>query len=261
MHNIKHEKIDFFCDIFLQSIHSELSRERSYGCVNYISNGSHTNMNYKTFLNSANVIVTQLKKVTEYDIENFANLRNFGLQIENSMFKSTNGINTHKGLIFLILFIFREWIIDTDYENISNSIKEFSVDLKNDYINPINSAKLHSLGINDIRTFPLSGYEFIFNFIDLIKSYSEFWTEDKKTLYLIEYIDDTTTVNRSSLSTLRFLQNTSKNILKNYTESSAEELNKYYIKNNISSGGVADVLTTTNLILNLYGEKNAKIMD
>lgn len=252
-------KIDTFCNYFLKAVHSELSRKRGYGCVNYTSNGSHTDMDHDTFLNSANSIVEQLKEVKDSDLTNFKNLKNFGVKVEDAMFKSTNGINTHKGLIFLMLFIYREWLINTSYSKISKSIMIFSKELSCDYTNPQNSAKLHTFGINDIRTFPLTGYKTIFNFIDLVKENG--WDEDKKTLYLIANIDDTTTIKRSDIETLKFLQNQGNKILTNYDEKLADELDNYYVKNNISSGGVADVLTTANLILSLYGGKNAKIMD
>lgn len=251
MNNIN-DKIEMFCNALLNSVESELSRKRGYGCVSYTSPGSHNDMDYRTFLNSANAIVEKLKVIKPFDYSNFSNLKKFGLEVEKAMFKATNGINTHKGLIFLLLFIYREWLVETPYHDIPSSIKIFSKDLKNDYINPINSAKLHNFGLNDIRTFPLSGYEFIFDFINLTKIDTNLCDEDKKTLYLLSHIDDTTTVKRSNIETLRFLQDKSKNTLKNYTESSADELNKYYIQNNISSGGVADVLTTANLILNLW---------
>ncbi|SUB74622.1 triphosphoribosyl-dephospho-CoA synthase [Peptoniphilus indolicus] len=259
MKYINSNKIDIFCNCFLTAVHSELSRKRGYGCVNYTSNGSHTDMDHNTFLNSASAIVDQLKKVEGSDLTDFKNLKNFGVKVEEAMFKSTNGINTHKGLIFLILFVYREWLLNTDYSEISKSIKEFSKELTCDYTNPQNSAKLHTFGINDIRTFPLTGYETVFNFIDLIKE--NYWDEDKKTLYLIANIDDTTTIKRSDIKTLKFLQNRALEILNNYDERLADELDKFYVKNNISSGGIADVLTTANLILNLYGGKNAKIMD
>lgn len=243
-----------FCNALLESIHVELSRDRGYGCVTYKTNGSHNDMNFNTFLKSAQSISNSIKQIKSQDLENFLSLRNFGVFVENEMFNATNGINTHKGLIFLTLFILRTFLINENFNNLKKSISEFSKDLAKDYIHPKNSAILKKNGINDIRSFPLNGYEFILNFIDKIEKNPSYWTEDKKTLYLISTIDDTTTIKRSDIDTLRILQKHSEKAFYSKDEELAKKLDEYYIKNKISSGGVADILTITNILLKIKGD-------
>ena len=110
------------------------------------------------------------------------------------------------------------------------------------------------LGLKDVRVYPLTGFEEIFK---LSKIYSESDMNDLLlTLYLIANVDDTTTVNRSSIKELKFLQERANNIYKDYKTGKnivkeAESLNHYYLKNQISSGGVADIFTLTKTLLYL----------
>lgn len=254
------EKIEKFCDIFIQCINVELLRIRGYGCVTFKTTGSHTDMDHNTFLKSAKSITNSLKTVTYENLKDLNSLRQFGIFVEKNMFIDTNGINTHKGLIFLILFIFREYLLATEFQNMSSSIKDFSKGLVDDYINPKNSAALNTLGINDIRTFPLSGFELVFNFIATIENNLDFWSEDKKTLYLISSLDDTTTIKRSNIQTLNMLKSKAHDALYNSNVNLAIDLDKYYINNKISSGGVADILTVTNVLMKLKGDFYGKTL-
>lgn len=107
------------------------------------------------------------------------------------------------------------------------------------------------LGIKDVRSFPLSGFKEIF---DLSLAYEkEQMTDEILTLILLARIDDTTTFSRSNLKTLRFLQNQALNLYKAHIkginiDNKLEDLNDYYLKNNISSGGVADIFTLTKTV-------------
>lgn len=258
--NKNEKRINLFCDAFLTAVDLELSRKRGYGCVTYKSSGSHSDMDYTTFIKSSEAIVATLKTVQEQDLHDFKNLREFGIKAEENMFKATEGINTHKGMIFLLLFLYMAWLKEFDFKDWSKEIIDFSKDLVFDYTKPKNSALLHSEGINDIRQLPLSGYELIFELVDLIEKNTDTFDDDRTTLYLISKIDDTTTIKRSSISKLKKLQAISNEIYQNYDEKKASRLDEYYINNNISSGGVADLVTITNLLLILRREY-AKTLD
>ena len=76
------------------------------GLVDRRNNGSHTDMDLFTFSSSASVLFPYFKKAYSLgwksaDLKDcFARLRELGKDAEHTMFFDTNGINTHKGAIF-----------------------------------------------------------------------------------------------------------------------------------------------------------------
>ena len=96
----------------LKSLLHEVSLSPKPGLVDRFSNGSHTDMDFATFLNSSAVLSVYFKDIAEfgysYAHENIKDalpkLRQIGLQMEEDMFRETNGVNTHKGAIFLLGF-------------------------------------------------------------------------------------------------------------------------------------------------------------
>lgn len=76
------------------------------GLVDALSSGCHGDMDYATFLRSANALRTYWKLPAEIGLRNIApkdampELRSIGKEMETAMFAATGGVNTHKGLIY-----------------------------------------------------------------------------------------------------------------------------------------------------------------
>lgn len=233
------------------AVDDELSRDLSFGCVNYKSQGSHKDMTYHDFLASSSDICDAIETSDWDRIETFDQLRVMGREIEKKMYESTGGVNTYKGFIFLILILVYGLFKSKSFEEAPIFIKNFSHPLVNDYKKQQKPNHYKKLGIKDVRSFPLSGFKEIF---DLSLAYEkEQMTDEILTLILLARIDDTTTLARSNLKTLKFLQNQALNLYKAHLkginiDNKLEDLNDYYLKNNISSGGVADIFTLTKTI-------------
>lgn len=248
------DKIRYFTDAINYSIDLELSRTISYGCVNYFSNGSHKDMDYKLLLASKNSIIKSIKQGNRFDINDFNSLRKFGLTVEKNMFSETGGINTHKGLIFLLLFLIQAFLNEVRRANLEEYIENFSKELKYDYKNKL----VRYPEIIDIRQIPISGYAEIKKIAD--KQMYKNLDSNYLTLYLISIVDDTTTISRSNLATLRKIQKQAKHIFLayNYDRKKAitlsHRLNYYYLQHSISSGGVADIYSIINCLT--YLRKN-----
>lgn len=241
--------IKTYCKALKKAVDIELSREKSYGCVSYYSNGSHDDMDYKTILLSIESITNDIIDTNWDKIDNFYDLRNLGLKIENNMFKKTGGINTYKGLIFLQCFLIYAWIKNISWEESKFFIKNLSLPLQNDYLNIKKAILFDKHKVKDIRQIPLSGYKSIFELIDLLEK--DGWPVDIISIFLISVIDDTTTIKRSSIKRLRELQNLADQAFKAWKSKDlktyhklSHKLNQIYLSEKISSGGVADVLTT-----------------
>ena len=228
------------------SIKKELQRPYSFGCVSYFTQGSHDDMDYKTFEASARSIVNSFIETNWSQINDFRDLKNRGTVIEKNMFEATKGINTHKGLIFLQLFLAYAYVFGVKWNELDNYIRKFSTDLRVDYQKENKAIVWKENGLRDIRNYPLTGFKEI---IDLVDSLSNKPMSDTRlTLFLIANTDDTTTFHRSDLETLAYIQEKAKEILevedKSVYEREIKKLDDFYVNNRISSGGVSDLFTT-----------------
>ncbi len=241
--------IKTYCGALKQAVNQELSRKKSYGCVNYWSTGSHTDMNYKLILKSLDSIIFDLGHASWPLISSFADLRSLGQTMEKNMFRATDGVNTYKGLIFLQLFLVFTWIKGVSWEESPEFIKELATPLLADY-KLVSKAKYYQgESLEDIRHFPLSGFKKVFEMVDSLLK--EPLSDDLLTLRLIASIDDTTSVARSSVARMRELQEIASSAVEAYEaedfdtyEKLSEALNHAYLSEFISSGGVADLFTT-----------------
>lgn len=254
------QQIIKYNDALIQAVIDELSRKRGYGCVSFDTQGSHRDMDYHTFLMSIHAISDAFLEISWDDIHDFHDLRKAGCDVEKKMFAETEGVNTHKGLTFLQLFLLYAYLHAVEKEHLTPFIKEFSQPLLDDYkrMEDFHSAKYAQVGIKDVRQHPLEGYSQLLQVLDLMKDYrkanrglSEVDEDDYLTLLLIERFDDTTTIKRSNVTTLRNLQTEAREIVALYdqkdreaAERRAEELDAYYRENYIASGGIADLFTT-----------------
>ncbi|MDD7305423.1 MAG: triphosphoribosyl-dephospho-CoA synthase [Peptoniphilaceae bacterium] len=240
-------------NLFLEkAILEELNRSLAFGCVNKFSNGSHIDMTYQTFIASSKIIRKELSKIVWNSIVDFASLRICGYRVEKAMYEKTSGINTHKGLIFLIMFLALFYTKYGYIEGKEDEIASFANPVSKDYKSVKKATNWHRLKINDIRYFPLTGFSDLINLSK--ETYMNNFENTILTLKLISLIDDTTTINRSSLKTITYVQKEAKKILllnkseKEMLIKKANILNNFYLKNNLSSGGVADAFTIVKLL-------------
>lgn len=229
-----------------QAVRLELGRPRGYGCVTFRTNGAHTDMTAQTFLDSHDAISDALSTLDWASISDFRSLRQAGLALERAMFAATGGINTHKGLIFLLLFPAYAWIHGVRWQVAPRVIAELAKPLHEDYRRQrFNAGKWQDQGIADIRQIPLSGYRRFFALADHLQTASI--SDDDLTLELLATVDDTTTLSRSDLSTLRQLQRRAE-LARHGDPGERVSLDRFYRENRISSGGVADLFSVTCLL-------------
>ncbi|RUT79584.1 triphosphoribosyl-dephospho-CoA synthase [Ancylomarina longa] len=96
----------------LKALLHEVALTPKPGLVDRVSNGSHTDMDFGTFLNSSAVLSVYFKEIVDFGYtfsgehlsDALPKLRQVGIRMEQDMFIETNGVNTHKGAIFLLGF-------------------------------------------------------------------------------------------------------------------------------------------------------------
>ncbi len=130
---------------------SEVSTFPSFGLVSPVSNGAHNDMDYYMFLDSAMVLTPFMKQMairgyTFYcPLRIFNVIREIGINCEKEMFKTTGGINTHKGMIFLMgicITSVAKSLFDNNKNNIQIIIKQMVINILVDFILKLNENKL-----------------------------------------------------------------------------------------------------------------------
>lgn len=263
--------------IGLKAMISEVSTFPSFGLVSPVSCGAHKDMDYYTFLDSALAITPYLKEMFKigYTYHNpeyiFNAIRNTGKTCEEKMFEATNNINTHKGMIFLmgitIAAIGKAMYEDRGFNEIQSIIKNMVKCILDDFKDLdkkeslTHGEKLYlQYGFTGIRGQVKDGLCILFNNIIDKYSYSRLKENDMYIQILIELmskVEDSTIVYRHDINTLRKVQSDAKELLDlggvftDVGKKRCLELEKLYIKENISPGGCADLLAISILLLNV----------
>jgi holo-ACP synthase / triphosphoribosyl-dephospho-CoA synthase len=264
----------------LRAILYEISLTPKPGLVDKFCNGSHPDMNYRTFLNSSSAISHWFTELAHAGFnfpgkdlsEALPIIRNVGLQMEAAMFKSTHNVNTQRGLIFLMgLSLFASAYLYAgqdkfEIELFRKIIMQICKDITSKELeNPKQSGKTHGeeifgrYGIPGARGEAEKGFPMVFDYglPELLKG----WELDDEVLQraflsIAAHNNDTNIVFRSDL-----------NVLGNFKALSFEALNHYNTENytriidfcrteNISPGGTADLLTVSIFIYSLIRQND-----
>jgi len=92
----------------IQAMLYEVTCFPSPGLVSATSSGAHKDMDIYTFIDSSVSLIKPLVLCAEAGFSDnspkkiFENIRSIGIKGEEEMFKKTSGINTHKGILFLL---------------------------------------------------------------------------------------------------------------------------------------------------------------
>ena len=261
----------------------EVSCFPSPGLVSPVSQGAHKDMNYFTFIDSAAAIYKYLlmfsssgfSKCTPKQI--FDNIRKIGMQCEAEMLRETKGINTHKGMIFLmgtccaafgkaiyegldfcevnaVIQAMTEGICERELEQRLNGREEVPQVEELSLAKELSHGEKLYLkhGFKGIRGEIEKGLPIIFQYsLAHYKSMEALEIEERliRTLIgIMQYCEDSTIVYRHSLEVLQEVQNKAKNISTLDSEAfkmAVLALDKEFIARNISPGGSADLLSIT----------------
>lgn len=275
---IEREKLSYdISQIALKAMISEVSTFPSFGLVSPISNGSHKDMNYYTFLNSSMAIAPFIKEMAYVGYTFikpkyiFDAIRDIGILCEEKMFEATNNVNTHKGMIFLmgicVSAVTKALFENKGFYEIKDIIKEMVESILDDFKdlnlkeNLTHGEKLYlEHGFTGIRGQVKDGLSVVFD--EIIRKF-ENTNLKENDLYvqilinLMSMVEDSTIVYRLNIDSLRKVQNDAKELLAiggvNTTEGKLriEELEKEYINLNISPGGCADLLAISIFLIEI----------
>ncbi len=261
----------------------EVNTSLKPGLVDRLHNGSHKDMRLSTFINSAYSLTDYfcqcVKEGLSCDCSKkelpllFQKLRGIGKQAEKNMLFATQGINTHKGIVFSggILCAAIGYYISTNSKDISSENFLLSLpeicrcmlpELLSDYLTltpdttKTNGEKLYlKYKITGIRGEAKQGFPLLFNvgfplFQAVLKKGFSLWQAGLITLlHYIACTEDTNLIIRSDYQLACKIQKNLQQFLAHATYekqlSILPKLDAFFVSRNISPGGSADMLALT----------------
>lgn len=260
----------------IRAVLYEVTTSPKPGLVDRYTNGAHSDMDIFTFMSSSSAISKGFLDIGEFT-ENYSGevegllqgLRPIGMEIEAAMFEATQGVNTHKGIVFSLgLFIAAAVQVNKlkkpTAENISDYIKKMTVGLSRELINNGGAVGIthgkeifNSYGFKGIRGEAEDGFPTVLKYgLDALKK-SYYTLPSKNDLFvqtlfsIMTVCEDSNIVSRHKPETLYEVQAIAKKFLESggmkqeNAKKIVETMDEDFTKRNISPGGAADLLAVT----------------
>lgn len=257
----------------LRAMLYEVSCYPAPGLVSPISTGSHKDMNHFTFIDSSLAISRFFCEAVEVALkeddegELFKDLRKIGIKAEEAMFAATGGINTQKGIIFLMLISLGAVTLTIkrgkNFDEIENYIRSMTKDIiEEDFRDLEKKEKLTygeklylKYGLKGIRGEVAKGLPIALKVGLKVYEESRDLSENQRIantlIHIMTSCEDTTLLHRRPIETLYYVQNTAKEAV-SLGAMRTEEGRKFidamdrdFVKRGISPGGSADLLAMT----------------
>lgn len=265
--------IQKIADIAVQSLVYEVSISPKPGLVDRFNNGAHRDMNYFTFLHSAYALGDYFYSAAKEgyyfrgeDIKDlFQKIRPLGVIAEQKMFEATNGVNTHKGLIFSlgIISCAAAQLVASNQDVTADSLSHSSMVMTRDILitdfgeNGLKDFKtngerlFHEHGVTGIRGEAVKGFDTALHVgfpVFKEKVGSGYTVEDAgliALLHIMKELSDTNILSRHDFKTLAYVKKYASDVLKyenGLSIGALKEMDRDFIHKNISPGGAADNL-------------------
>lgn len=266
----------------VMSLLYEVSATPKPGLVDRFNQGAHKDMDFFSFVASSAALSSYFIKCAlqgaDFQGDNprhlFNSLRPLGLKAEKAMFKATGGVNTHKGLIFSLGIICAASAYclmerdgqSTDVEEICAMVSRMTQGLCSQELAAMEKTDLlthgemlyKKYGFKGIRGEVESGFSTVRKYslpvLRKLKSMKTYSLNDilvQTLLHLMAVNEDTNIAARKDKETLDYVRRYATEVLDAggmFTLAGmnmVEEMDREFIKENISPGGSADLLAVT----------------
>lgn len=241
-------------DLAERALRLELDTTPKPGLVDRRDNGAHKDMDYALMSKSISALrpyLTRLAVESAKDIDP-AKIKEIGIEAEKAMLKATGGVNTHKGALFCIgLSVAAASCLACS----TGAVEAYSFkELVSRVASEIPSAR-GTHGAEAKRSFKAVGalenaraaYPELF--VDWLPYYRSLEGDPfrchKTLLHIMTTLDDTNILHRRGAEGLAHAEAEAARLLEDFSESGLSSLNKDFIRENISPGGSADMLSLT----------------
>ncbi len=237
------------------------------GLVDSANSGAHHDMDINTFYASIKAIKPYILKFLEAQPLSFDSLRSIGVACEKAMFEATNGVNTHKGMVFCLALTcgalstlkvskqpFTCKAIQAEIQSLCEGLVE--KDLLLAHPQSAGARFFYETGSLGIRGIAQSGFALVFEgslpFFEIQKERLGEGKALKMTLlWLMERLEDSTLWSRGGLEGLAYVKQKAGEI-RLHVKHSPEDLDTQLrafdedlIARHLSPGGSADLLALT----------------
>ncbi len=267
-----HQRVLAYCKSSLSTqilfaMLAEVSTHPSFGLVNPINSGIHQDMDCSTFIHTAYAIAPHFNDVNKIPTtissqEYFNKLRQLGIEIENTMLQATQGVNTHKGLIFLLLMTLGAKYYYKDLQ-LKDAVQQLAVHVLADFKAKPTSTGLewyHKANIQGVREVVLTGLSqcldgYVPNFLKNMEMYDDCNDAFVTTqLLVMSETQDTTILKRGGIEKLQILQEKAKQAM--HHPSQWQKFSDWCVSNQLSPGGSADLLALLVMLAYFFYDKN-----
>lgn len=241
-------------DLAERALRLELDTTPKPGLVDRRDNGAHKDMDYALMTKSISALrpyLTRLAVESAKDIDP-VKIKEIGIEAEKAMLKATGGVNTHKGALFCIgLSVAAASCLACS----TGAVEAYSFkELVSRAASEIPSAR-GTHGAEAKRSFKAVGalenaraaYPELFT--DWLPYYRSLEGDPfrchKTLLHIMTTLDDTNILHRRGAEGLAHAKAEAARLLEDFSESGLSSLNKDFIRENISPGGSADMLSLT----------------
>lgn len=241
-------------DLAERALRLELDTTPKPGLVDRRDNGAHKDMDYALMSKSISALrpyLTRLAVESAKDIDP-AKIKEIGIEAEKAMLKATGGVNTHKGALFCIGL---SVAAASNLASATGSVEAYSFkELVSRAASEIPAAR-GTHGAEAKRSFKAVGalenaraaYPELF--ADWLPYYRSLEGDPfrchKTLLHIMTTLDDTNILHRRGAEGLAHAEAEAARLLEDFSESGLSSLNKDFIRENISPGGSADMLSLT----------------
>ncbi len=275
----RHQVAQFAVTALLEEVHTTPKP----GLVDRRNSGSHTDMDIDMFIASAKALepyfrdcigigqdtANQAPEVT------FSLLRKAGLSAEETMYRVTGGVNTHKGMIYsmgiLCGALGRLWDAQESTVDISAVFAECAKmaqaaaceDFEGTDRSTAGLRLYQEQGLTGIRGEVADGFPSVEKIS--LPAYEDALSRGMckneagliALLHLIVHVEDTNLYHRGGKEGAAYAKETARDLLPYPTTAQLEEMDDAFIARNLSPGGCADLLAVTYFISNLKRHKTA----
>lgn len=250
-----------------KSMQTELDTTPKPGLVDKHDSGAHKDMDYNLMYESIKVLHHYFYKLAYlvYNSEKLPveEIKQIGMEAEKNMFLRTGGVNTYKGALFSMGLVLSSatYVYKThnfvDKSSLQNNIKLLS----SEFSQPTDTHGEEVLKKNKIQgalSSAQQGYILLFDrWLPFIINNGKQEIELIKLLFLIiGDLDDTNIYHRKGKQIAEKVKEKAKSLLNNFSLSEVEKLNKEFIKENISPGGAADMLSLTLFVYSILFDRS-----
>ncbi len=241
-------------DLAERALRLELDTTPKPGLVDRLDNGAHKDMDYALMSKSISALRPYLTRLAVESAKYIdpSKIKEVGIEAEKAMLEATGGVNTHKGALFCLgLSVAAASCLTSTTgsvsaysfkELVSRAASQIPVAHGTHGAEAKKSFKVSGALENARRAYPEL-------FADWLPYYRGLENDPyrchKTLLHIMTALDDTNVLHRRGAEGLARAKSEAARLLEDFSESGLSSLNKDFIRENISPGGSADMLSLT----------------